>query len=442
MGTSGRSDTAQVDLGVGPLDAGSILFADSSGNVTEDNANLFFDNTNDRAHFGPRGANAGTGVLNLYHATAPAIDFGTGAAAATMRISNISANVLHVHRIDTRAPRIIIGKTTQAIGAATLEVGTDGGENPTQGGIKIQVRTSTTGDAFQVIDGAGTGVLARFLAGGNLGIGNAGAATTGAHIQTRAATDVGLKVQGFTGQTGDLAQNLDPAGTTILSNWTADGRLRVGSAGVAPASEAAGYFVSKAAAERALVLRVAPSASGYALEIKDSADVGIFAVGFSGNVRAPDGNAAGPGMSFITDSDTGWYKSASNAMTASVGASGKLIISSAGITLLDAVDVVFNTGTGTKLGTATSQKLSLWNKTPIVQPSGFVQTYATADKTHADFTSADIGVFTGGVIGFLDAAERDNLRIQYNALRADVADLKQFVNAVFDEGENFGLWRV
>lgn len=35
----------------------------------------------------------------------------------------------------------------------------------------------------------------------------------------------------------------------------------------------------------------------------------------------------------------------------------------------DAANLAFGTGTGTKIGTATSQKLSLWNKTPIVQPT-------------------------------------------------------------------------
>jgi len=37
------------------------------------------------------------------------------------------------------------------------------------------------------------------------------------------------------------------------------------------------------------------------------------------------------------------------------------------ITITDA-DVVLATGTGTKIGTGTTQKLSFWNATPVVQP--------------------------------------------------------------------------
>lgn len=45
-----------------------------------------------------------------------------------------------------------------------------------------------------------------------------------------------------------------------------------------------------------------------------------------------------------------------------------------GITMTDATNIVLDTTTGTKIGTATSQKLSFYNATPIVQPSGDVAT--------------------------------------------------------------------
>ena len=46
-----------------------------------------------------------------------------------------------------------------------------------------------------------------------------------------------------------------------------------------------------------------------------------------------------------------------------------LAASSTIITVANGVNFAFNTGTGTKLGTATTQKLSFWNATPIVQPT-------------------------------------------------------------------------
>lgn len=42
-------------------------------------------------------------------------------------------------------------------------------------------------------------------------------------------------------------------------------------------------------------------------------------------------------------------------------------------TIADANNFIFNATTGTKLGTATTQKLAFWNATPIVQPSGAAQ---------------------------------------------------------------------
>lgn len=50
-------------------------------------------------------------------------------------------------------------------------------------------------------------------------------------------------------------------------------------------------------------------------------------------------------------------------------------------TWADKLDFVFNTGTGTKFGTATTQKLSFWNATPIVQPSGATQAAPAAYAT-------------------------------------------------------------
>jgi hypothetical protein len=128
-----------------------------------------------------------------------------------------------------------------------------------------------------------------------------------------------------------------------------------------------------------------------------------------------------------------WYTSTdSSAPKLRVDGSGNL-------QFFDAVNLIADTTTGTKIGTATTQKFGFYNATPIVQPSAYTQTYSTADKTHANFTSADIGAFTGGLVGFLDAAERDNVRTQVNALRADVADLKQLVNSLIDDLQALGL---
>jgi hypothetical protein len=63
------------------------------------------------------------------------------------------------------------------------------------------------------------------------------------------------------------------------------------------------------------------------------------------------------------------------------------------LTLADTVNVVLNATTGTKIGTATTQKLAFYNSTPVVQPAG---TGVTAGFTAGSGTAvlAD-STFTG-----------------------------------------------
>lgn len=78
-------------------------------------------------------------------------------------------------------------------------------------------------------------------------------------------------------------------------------------------------------------------------------------------------------------------------------------------------------------------------------PATMTQTYATADATHAAMTSADLtGIATSTTgtalaapsAGYVQAEQQQNFRRiqdQFNASRADILDLKQFVNSVVDE---------
>lgn len=119
------------------------------------------------------------------------------------------------------------------------------------------------------------------------------------------------------------------------------------------------------------------------------------------------------------------------------------------LTLADAMDIVVNATTGTKIGTATTQKLGFFNATPAVQPSAYTQTYATANKTHANPTAAALTVTDGagtndGTIGAItDNASTitavQELADQINKLVADVADVKQLANSVIDDLQALGL---
>jgi len=71
------------------------------------------------------------------------------------------------------------------------------------------------------------------------------------------------------------------------------------------------------------------------------------------------------------------------------------------VTVADAHNIATGSTTGTKIGTATTQKLGFWNATPIVQPASANQAALTDSTTGstADTTLVDVGaVFSHGNI--------------------------------------------
>jgi len=70
------------------------------------------------------------------------------------------------------------------------------------------------------------------------------------------------------------------------------------------------------------------------------------------------------------------------------------------MTLIDAYDIALNTTTGTKIGTATTQKLGFWNATPIVQPAtgGAASTFAANTSLIANDTATFDGYTIGQVV--------------------------------------------
>jgi hypothetical protein len=113
-------------------------------------------------------------------------------------------------------------------------------------------------------------------------------------------------------------------------------------------------------------------------------------------------------------------------------------------------DIALGTTTGTKIGTATTQKLAFWNATPIVRPSAYTQTYATADKTHANPTATALTAASGtsdGTVADVGASFNQttlnnnfkDVATAINAVIVDIADLKQLVNSVIDDLQALGL---
>ena len=123
-----------------------------------------------------------------------------------------------------------------------------------------------------------------------------------------------------------------------------------------------------------LVLGSSGSASAPTFSFGSSADTntGIYRVG-----EDQLGFTAG-GTLRVTVSTTGVTLANALAVTGATTLTG-LLTANGGITLGDAQNIAFNTTTGTKIGAATTQKLSFWNATPIVQPTTAV---ASATVVH------------------------------------------------------------
>lgn len=86
--------------------------------------------------------------------------------------------------------------------------------------------------------------------------------------------------------------------------------------------------------------------------------------------------------------------------------------------------------------------VGFYGVTPATRPSAYTQTYSTADKTHANFTSADLATTATTQTtpyGFATQAQGDNIATQFNLLRADLADLKQLVNSMIDDLQSLGI---
>ncbi|NHZ84438.1 MAG: hypothetical protein GWP19_00980 [Planctomycetia bacterium] len=76
--------------------------------------------------------------------------------------------------------------------------------------------------------------------------------------------------------------------------------------------------------------------------------------------------------------------------------------------------------------------------------SPYTQTYSTADRTHANATASNV-VTTAlvdavtGNFAYDTAAQGDAVATTINQIIADLADLKQLVNAVIDDLQEQGI---
>jgi len=118
------------------------------------------------------------------------------------------------------------------------------------------------------------------------------------------------------------------------------------------------------------------------------------------------------------------------------------VLALTGGTLAEAADIILGTVTGTKIGTAANQKLGFYGAPPVIRPAALTQTYATASRTNPALTSAAVATTASTAItpnGYTTTAQADAIPVAINALRADVNNIKSFVNAIADDLQLVGM---
>lgn len=103
----------------------------------------------------------------------------------------------------------------------------------------------------------------------------------------------------------------------------------------------------------------------------------------------------------------------------------KAVTFSESITMADGKDIVLNTTTGTKIGTATTQKLAFFNSTPVVKPTALTTQLTTITATAPgtpDYAIQDL-VNVGGY-GFVTADEGQSVLKVIENLQTRVSELE------------------
>ena len=143
------------------------------------------------------------------------------------------------------------------------------------------------------------------------------------------------------------------------------------------------------------------------------------------------------------------------------GANGKLTIAADGtgadditlagtttasdnITMADAKNLIFDTTTGTKIGTATGQKMGFWNTAPAVQPAHVGDPGASANDV-TDSTGGTPSVThtlvdcTGSYDQALLEANFGTLGAEYNLLKDDVEANNAAIDSILAQLATTGL---
>lgn len=255
----------------------------------------------------------------------------SGAVECTVQTTYVPGGVQVALQSDLDGNQAISGTMTiTSTSASALVVGANGGTNPV---LKINANTASVATGITIVGAAAAGGVAMTV--------------------ISSGTDENLTI------------NAKGTGTVTI-NGTATGAITLGAAtGVTGA-----LTVTSAGASSLAVGR--QGATNPTIKIDSSAATCV--TGISVTSAAAAGGVAVAAISSGTDENLTINAKGAGTVTINGTATGQITLG-ANVGITDAKNIVLATTTGTKIGTATTQKLGFWNVTPVVQPT------ASADTT-------------------------------------------------------------
>lgn len=309
----------------------------NSGEALQVTGTAIITSTLTAASFIPSGSSVPTNGLYLPAANTIGLSTNT-----TERFRINSTGVLFAGNGETSAtPSVGIfsgtGATGTNIAGAELRIRGGASTGNANGGI-VSFYTSTAGSSGSGVNAATE--KGRFTAAGALGVG-----TTTPYHRITTIGSIGVQTTDF------VAGSVGTQISLTLSNSTGNtqGELNAGNTGdTLPANLVLARYNANVGINTTTI--------GSRLQIN-----GNLAVGYSASTAAPTNGLQVAGATNLNGT----------------------------VTIADTINLVFSTGTGTRIGTATSQKLSFWNATPIVQPTTAVGSAARVGGGGATVTDTD-----------------------------------------------------
>jgi hypothetical protein len=127
---------------------------------------------------------------------------------------------------------------------------------------------------------------------------------------------------------------------------------------------------------------------------------------------------------------------ATTSVDINIGTTEQVAFTSGLATFKDTFDIAVGTGTGTKIGTATTQKLGLWNVAPVIQPAGAMQ---------AALTNSSGGTYDGTIaalaavgVDIVNAASQADVNARMATINDNFTEVYELLHAMRTAMVNFG----